>query len=251
MAKSTIPFVVKRPRSGRGVGPAASKAGAAADAIVLRTSTAVARQARKLSLFVSTANRISQRALARDLELIIREVSTTAATVSVATLIEKAGALNFASMEKPADAQQLLERTPIRRLDLVQERLQQRMVYAVLSGTPWLSSAEVGALGQGGVAPANPHARASRLVREGRVFAIERAGRSEFPRYAFDALGNPYPAVRDVLQVFAGWPALRVASWFESASAALDGKRPRELLELDPQAVVRAAREHAEGPVHG
>lgn len=159
--------------------------------------------------------------------------------------------LSLSAEERIVNVERLLEQTPIRRLDLVQERLQQRMVTAVLNGTAWLSSAEVGSLGQTGGAPSNPHARAHRLLSEGRVFAIERAGRKEYPRYAFDGLGNPYPALREVLRVFAGWPALRVASWFESASAALDGRRPREVLESDPDAVLRAAQQHMAGPVHG
>lgn len=145
----------------------------------------------------------------------------------------------------------ILERTPIQRLDPVQERLQQRMVTAVLNGTPWLSSVEVDDLGQNGATRSNRQARANRLLREGAIFAIERSGRREYPRYVFDALGNPYPVVRDVLRLFTSWSGLRVASWFESASAALDGRRPRELLEQDPDAVLRAAKQHVEGPLHG
>src|SRR5471032_891991 len=155
------------------------------------------------------------------------------------------------AQEKPAGVEQLVERTPVRRLDVVQERLQLRMVMAVLNGTAWLSSTEVDSLGPDRGVRSNPHARANRLLSDGKVFAIERAGRKEYPRYAFDALGNPYPAIREVLQVFGNTPALRVASWFESTSAALDGRRPREVLDSDPAAVVRAAREHIEGPMHG
>jgi hypothetical protein len=250
MAKPAFQFLIKRPRTGK----ASISEGAGGSSIAgvsgRSLSDAAARHVRLYAQGVSTS-KSSQRALAPYLDRIIRDVSIAAATASIESYIEKVGAPNLSRLDSAADVQQLLERTPIRRLDLVQERLQQRMVTAVLNGTPWLSSTEVGALGQGGVAPSNPHARASRLLNEGKVFAIERAGRKEFPRYAFDALGNPYPVVREVLQVFAGWSALRVASWFESAGAALDGKRPRELLELDPQAVVRAAKEHGEGPVHG
>lgn len=97
----------------------------------------------------------------------------------------------------------------------------------------------------------NAHARANRLLSEGTVFAIEHGGKKRYPRYAFDPLGNPYPAVREVLQLFGKTSPLRVASWFESSSAALNGRRPREALEADPTAVVQAAREHIAGPVHG
>ncbi|MYN40341.1 DUF2384 domain-containing protein [Duganella sp. FT109W] len=145
----------------------------------------------------------------------------------------------------------VLEQTPIRLHDPVQERLRQRAATAVLNGTEWLTSAQVDALAPGADKRNNAHARANRLLGEGRVFAIEQGGRKHYPRYAFDALGTPHGAVREVLQAFGDAPPLRVASWFESTSAALDGRRPRELLDSDPVAVVRAAREHVAGPLHG
>lgn len=145
----------------------------------------------------------------------------------------------------------IFEQTPIRNLDPVQERLRQRGALAVLNGTEWLTSAEVDALVPGTAKRSNAHARAHRLLGDGRVFAIEHGGHKRYPRYAFDALGTPYPAVREVLQLFGKAPALRVASWFESATALLDGHRPRELLDSDPDAVVQAARAHIEGPLHG
>lgn len=148
-----------------------------------------------------------------------------------------------------AGMQSLVDVTPVRELDAVRARLARRGVEAVLSGTEWLTAAEVGALADAGAA--NPHAYASRLVKEGRVFAIERGGVRRYPHYAFDPLGNVLPVLREVLQVFAGWSAFRIASWFESASSALGGRRPRELLDSDPAAVIAAARSHLEGPLHG
>lgn len=146
-------------------------------------------------------------------------------------------------------AQYLMDETPIRRMDPVVEKLQRRTVDAVLNGASWLTSREVGAR----AAPnaANKHALASRLLKEGRVFAIERAGRKEFPDYVFDPLGNPLPVVREVLSILDGYTPFRLASWFESKSARLAGRRPREVLATDPDAVIVAAREHLQGPVHG
>ncbi|MBP1203006.1 hypothetical protein JOD97_001020 [Duganella sp. 1411] len=146
---------------------------------------------------------------------------------------------------------QIVERTPIRPYDPVQERLRQRAATAILNGTEWLTSTEVDALVPGSGKRINSHARANRLLSEGKVFAIEHGGKKRYPRYAFDPLGNPYPAIRDVLQLFGKASPLRVASWFESSSVALNGRRPREVLEADPTAVVLAAREHIAGPVHG
>lgn len=134
-------------------------------------------------------------------------------------------------------------------IDPVPERLQQRAVSAVLNGTVWLTPTVVGAR----VDPkaANKHALASRLLKEGRVFAIERGGHNEFPSYAFDSQGNPIPAMREVLGILAGYSPFRLTSWFESTSSQLGGRRPREVLATDPESVIAAARAHLTGPVHG
>lgn len=146
-------------------------------------------------------------------------------------------------------AQDLVDRSPIRRIDPVVEKLQKRTVDAVLNGASWVTSKEVGTRADSNAA--NKHALASRLLKERRVFAIERAGRKEFPDYAFDPLGNPIPAMREVLGILAGYSSFRLASWFESKSSRLGGRRPREVLVTDPQAVIAAARGHMLGPVHG
>jgi hypothetical protein len=145
--------------------------------------------------------------------------------------------------------QELIDAHPIRRRDPLTDKLEKRAVDAILSGSCWLSARDVGLR----VNPqaANPHALASRWLKEGRVFAISRNGQREFPDYAFDLLGQPLPALREVLSLFGDAPALRLASWFESRTALLGGQRPRELLADDPQAVIAAARAHLLGPVHG
>lgn len=156
---------------------------------------------------------------------------------------------NQAAAARAAGIQALVDAAPIRGLDELRARLTQRSVEAVLGGTEWLTAAEVGALAD--PAAANRHAYASRLIKDGRVFAIERSGVKHYPRYAFDPLGNPLPALREVLRILAGQSPFRIASWFESASSMLGGKRPRELLEADPASVIAAARAHTEGPLHG
>ena len=117
-------------------------------------------------------------------------------------------------------------------------RLRDRTEQAVLSGTIWVPVADAGA-------------RSQQWLGERRVFALEVDGALAIPAYAFDAEGVPVPALRDVLAVFSDMPPSRVASWFESRSSALNGQRPRELLQSDPEAVVAAAQAHLQGPVHG
>jgi len=164
------------------------------------------------------------------------------------TLMQEARARQEATA-RAASLQALVDAAPIRGLDEMRARLMQRTVDAVLGGTEWLTAAEVGALAD--PSAANRHAYASRLIKDGKVFAIERSGVKRYPRYAFDPLGNPLPALREVLRIFAGQSAFRVASWFESTSSTLGGRRPRELLEAEPVAVIFAAQAHTEGPMHG
>lgn len=145
--------------------------------------------------------------------------------------------------------QAMVDATPVRQLSAVRERMEQRAVEAVLQGTTWLTAQQVGR--RHNPQAANPHAAASRWQQAGKVFAIERAGQRLYPSYLFDELGQPLPAVPQILQALAGRSPFRVAAWFESTSSMLGGRRPREVLASDPAAVIAAAREHAIGPVHG
>jgi hypothetical protein len=148
------------------------------------------------------------------------------------------------------DLQQLMiDSAPIARMDPLEHKLQQRAVDAVLLGTTWCSSADIGT--RADPAARNKHALANRWLKDKRIFAIERKGSYEFPDYAFDPLGQPIPALRDVLATLEGYAPFRLAAWFESPSSALDGRRPRELLATHPAKVREAARVHARGPLHG
>ena len=120
---------------------------------------------------------------------------------------------------------------------------------AVLGGTRWLSAAEINATSHGGE-PARETEIGSWLQR-GRVFAIDQAGAEVCPAYLFDASWLPLPGVQAILAILGGYSPMRIACWFESTNAGLDGRRPRELLAADPGAVFRAARRHVVGAVHG
>lgn len=152
-------------------------------------------------------------------------------------------------MDERQATQALIDATPIQGLDPVKEKLRRRGVEAVLSGTEWLKTKEVGER----AAPhaGNKHSQVSRWQQAGKIFAIERAGVKYYPNYIFDSLGNPIPEVQELLTVFKDYTPFRIASWFESTSSILNAKRPREVIGTDPQAVVAAAKVHAQGALHG
>ena len=127
--------------------------------------------------------------------------------------------------------------------------LQVAALDAVLSGTTWhpVDSPEDFPLHCG----AFTSGQLIQLLNDGALFAINIGGRRLVPDYAFDSLGNTFHVISELVQLFADSSPLRLASWMESRNSLLDGRRPREALETQPQLVVRAARAHLQGPMHG
>jgi hypothetical protein len=122
--------------------------------------------------------------------------------------------------------------------EVLKEKLQRRGVEAVLVGATWLKTEEL-------------HPQISHWHQDGKVFAIEHDGVPYYPNYIFDRMGKPIPEVQELLTIFKGYTPIQVASWFESTSSTLGAKRPREIIESNPQAVVMAAKAHVRGALHG
>jgi hypothetical protein len=74
---------------------------------------------------------------------------------------------------------------------------------------------------------------ASRAAKAGKIFWVERGGKRRYPAFQFDPVtGKPRPVVAEVLRRFPtdcdGW---RIALWFSSANAYLEGATPASLLD--------------------
>jgi hypothetical protein len=143
----------------------------------------------------------------------------------------------------------IIETTPLRTLDAERTALEQRAIAAVFSGAEWLSAEQIGRLRD--PQAKNPHGAVSRWRSEGRLFALPKGGVLYYPRYAFDEVLEPHPALARIITLLHGYSPFRLASWFESSNGYLGGHRPRETLAADPDAVIAAAQAHAAGPVHG
>lgn len=133
---------------------------------------------------------------------------------------------------------------------------EQLTVELVRKGTKWLDRASINADSRDVIKAEaadlrSPFARASRWAKEGRIFGIKLDGSIQFPAYAFDQNGQPVPTLYEVLQILTEISPFAIAAWFESPSSMLGGKRPRELLASDGEAVIAAARALREGPSHG
>lgn len=127
--------------------------------------------------------------------------------------------------------------------------LESRAIEAIRSGTKWFSAAEIGRLA--GAGALDPAAVVGAWLARGRIFGIDEIGATMFPAYLFDEAWQPLPAAASVLSTLAGYPPLRLASWFESVNPTLGGTRPRDVLASDPDAVMSAAKNQLVGAVHG
>lgn len=92
----------------------------------------------------------------------------------------------------------------------------------------------------------NKSAMATRWRKEGRIFAIDHRGRTYFPAFQFDNAGRPLPAIAKVIEHLGadetGW---QLALWFITNNGWLGGRRPVDLLESEPEAVVDVASQEA------
>jgi hypothetical protein len=111
-----------------------------------------------------------------------------------------------------------------------------------------LRSAEVAELA--GSRAANRAALANRWRGEHRVVAVRVGDELLYPGFQFTSEGTPHPTVSSALgelrsnEPLSDWQA---ALWFVAANGWLGGRRPVDLLDAEPDAVVdAAAREAAE-----
>lgn len=149
-------------------------------------------------------------------------------------------------------AQSLLDAAPLKpdeRLLELRRTLTQRTVDSVLQGTRWLSPSELNEVRH--AKTTNPSHTVKRWIDSQRIFALERGGARLIPAYALDELGEPVPILQEVLKLMAGRSPFRIAAWFESPTGYLEGQRPRDLLATDGLAVVKAAEQSLQGPLHG
>ena len=87
---------------------------------------------------------------------------------------------------------------------------------------------------------------------EHRIFSIEQDGQVLYPSYAFSSNGELLVGLREVLIVLGttrnGWG---FALWFGSSNSYLGGALPRDALSSNPDSVVTAAINEAQGAQHG
>ena len=107
-----------------------------------------------------------------------------------------------------------------------------------------LTSTEVADLA--GSKAGNRAAMAHRWKQEGRIFSVTYEGTVLYPAFQFDREGRPLAAMAQVIRTLGSKSSeWELALWFMANTGWLDGQRPVDLLESDPEAVVKAAEAEA------
>jgi hypothetical protein len=83
---------------------------------------------------------------------------------------------------------------------------------------------------------------AHRWKKAGRIFGVPYQGDTVYLAFQFSADGEPLPVIREVLGALDDWGPWDLAGWFVFRSRRLEQRRPVDLLERDPDAVIAAAR---------
>jgi hypothetical protein len=129
---------------------------------------------------------------------------------------------------------------------VLQARRNAEARHALIAKFGLLSSAEVAGLA--GSRAKNKASLANRWKQEGRIFSVTHHGATCYPGYQFDDQGRPLPVIAEVIRALGGksmeW---ELALWFLGNTGWLDGRRPVDLLESEPDEVAQAAAQEAEG----
>ena len=121
---------------------------------------------------------------------------------------------------------------------MLQLRRQAAARESFLRNVALLDSGEVGELL--GSEARNRSAMASRLKREGKLFALTYRGADLYPA-AQIVDGEPSSAIPEILDTFSADSPWTVALWLDAPSGWLNGEKPIDLLATNPDWVVRAA----------
>ena len=75
------------------------------------------------------------------------------------------------------------------------------------------------------------------------IFSIIHDGAEIIPWFALEKNKcQPLPAMRQVIDVMRTYDSWHLAFWFDAANSYLDGRRPQNVIAIEPEKVLAAAR---------
>lgn len=137
---------------------------------------------------------------------------------------------------------------------LIEERLQrQRTMQSIFAADDWLTAEMINALQSS--PPPNKSHPASDWKRRGRIYSVSVAGKEYFAGYQFDAMGQPLPIIREILDelgpVADSW---KIAAWFhfpngwiaeaDRGDTAARPIAPKDALDRPTEVLAAAAKMH-------
>ena len=122
---------------------------------------------------------------------------------------------------------------------------------AILNSGDFLPATEVAKLA--GFSASNPSVQPNKWKRNRDIFAIQHGREDYFPLYALNPDDyRPRKQVAELLRIFGdakdGWG---LAFWFAALNSFLDDERPQDVLAVDPDRVIAAAKDEKAGLQHG
>lgn len=138
--------------------------------------------------------------------------------------------------------------------EMLEERIQRaRTIREVFEQTDWLSAEELNGLQLR--PPKNKAYPAVDWKRRGRIFGVSYGGRDYYPRYQFDAMYEPLPVIKGILDAYGEVAdAWTLAAWFHYPNgrlvAKVDGENrsgwsnlaPKDCLDRRDDVVMAAAK---------
>jgi hypothetical protein len=122
---------------------------------------------------------------------------------------------------------------------------------AILNSGDFLPANEVAKIA--GFSASNPSVQPNKWKRNRDIFAIQQGRDDYFPLYALNPDDHrPRKQMAEILRIFGdakdGWG---LAFWFAALNSFLDDERPQDVLAIDPDRVIAAAKDEMDGVQHG
>jgi hypothetical protein len=119
----------------------------------------------------------------------------------------------------------------------------------VMNGTPWYTAPELAALS--GVTLTDLEVQLRLWKEKKDILSVVHERVELFPAYAFADKLQPFAELKAILMLFdAKKNYWGTAYWFAGANGYLDGQRPQNVLQPDPDRVLPAAEDELAGVTH-
>jgi hypothetical protein len=122
----------------------------------------------------------------------------------------------------------------------------------VIASTQWVTASVIAQLAQ--FKSANTSSAASKWKTSCKIFSVNYLSEELYPIYTLDKSNGfrPLEGLKPIIELFRGRKdSWGMAYWFAGANGFLNGRRPQDVLEHEPELVLKAAEDELKGFTHG